>query len=106
MDKIEKAFMFSGLDDAEKKIVVDAMAEHNAITGEVVIKEGDEGDSLYVVGSGTLTCSKVFKGQSAPTKLKVYQPGEAFGELALLYNAPRAATITSDGECVLYALDR
>ena len=82
------------------------MAEHHAITGEVVIKEGDEGDSLYVVGKGTLTCSKVFKGQSAPTILKKYQPGEAFGELALLYNAPRAATITSDGETVLYALDR
>lgn len=56
--------MFSGLDESEKQIVVDAMQEQNAITGEVVIKEGDEGDSLYVVGSGTLTCSKVFKGQS------------------------------------------
>jgi len=98
--------MFSGLDEPEKLIVVDAMAEHHAITGEVVIKEGDEGDSLYVVGSGTLTCTKVFKGSNTPTKLKVYKPGEAFGELALLYNAPRAATITSDGECVLYALDR
>lgn len=64
MDKIQNAFMFSGLDESEKQIVVDAMQEQNAITGEVVIKEGDEGDSLYVVGSGTLTCSKVFKGQS------------------------------------------
>ena len=41
MDKIEKSFMFSALDDQEKQIVVDAMAEHHAITGEVVIKEGD-----------------------------------------------------------------
>lgn len=106
MDKIEKAFMFSGLDAAEKQIIVDAMAEHHAITGEVIIREGDEGDSLYVVGTGTLTCSKVFKGQTTPTVLKKYQPGEAFGELALLYNAPRAATITSDGEAILYALDR
>jgi cAMP-dependent protein kinase regulator len=40
------------------------------------------------------------------THLKVYQPGEAFGELALLYNAPRAATIIAKTECVLFSLDR
>ena len=98
--------MFSGLDEKEKQIVVDAMQEKLTSAGEVVIKEGDEGDSLYVVGSGTLSCTKVFKGQTSPTHLKKYEAGEAFGELALLYNAPRAATITADGECVLYALDR
>jgi len=106
MDKIEKSFMFSGLDDKEKLVVVDAMEEKKSFKGEVVIKEGDEGESLYVVASGTLSCTKVFKGQNDPTFLKRYEPGEAFGELALLYNAPRAATITSDGDSTLYALDR
>ena len=38
--------------------------------------------------------------------MKTYQPGEAFGELALLYNAPRAATITANEPCVLWKLDR
>jgi len=38
--------------------------------------------------------------------LKVYQPGEAFGELALLYMAPRAATITANEDCTLFKLDR
>jgi len=61
---------------------------------------------LYVVAQGTLTCTKVFPGQTQPTTLKKYEPGEAFGELALLYNAPRAATITADDECLLYSLDR
>lgn len=105
-DKIDKAFMFSGLDDSEKQIVIDAMEEKKAFKNEAVIKEGDDGDVLYVVGSGTLSCTKIFKGNTDPTFLKKYEAGEAFGELALLYNAPRAATITADEECLLYALDR
>jgi len=38
--------------------------------------------------------------------LKTYKPGESFGELALLYNAPRAASIKSNNNSVLFALDR
>lgn len=75
--------------------------------GEAVIKQGDDGDNLYVVETGTLECTKKFKADDAkPTFLKDYQPGEAFGELSLLYNAPRAANITAKTDCELWALDR
>lgn len=98
--------MFSGLSEKEKIIVIDAMDEKQALKGETVIKEGQEGDCLFVLAQGTCSCTKVFPGNTDPTFLKRYQPGEAFGELALLYNAPRAATITSDDESLLYVLDR
>ena len=61
---------------------------------------------MYVVDSGNLMCTKVFPGNSEPTFLTRYQSGDAFGELALLYNAPRAATITANDDCLLWKLDR
>jgi len=104
--KLNLSFMFSALDDKDKGVVIDAMIEHQVKVNEVVIKEGDQGDCLYVVDSGNLMCTKVFPGSDEPTFLTRYQSGDAFGELALLYNAPRAATITANDDCLLWKLDR
>jgi cAMP-dependent protein kinase regulator len=82
------------------------MDEKKVNKGDFVIREGEDGDCLYVIEQGSYKCTKVFKGNKEPTYLKTYQPGEAFGELALLYNAPRAATIFADEPGVLYVLDR
>ena len=61
---------------------------------------------MFLVGEGKLDCHRVMKLGSKPTFLKNYEPGDAFGELALLYNAPRAATITAVTDSILYSLDR
>lgn len=98
--------MFNALEEKEFEIVVDSIEEVKVPHGNVIIKEGDEGDCMYVVESGTLTCTKHFKGHAERTFLKEYHPGEGFGELALLYNAPRAATITAKTDAVIWKLDR
>lgn len=60
-----------------------------------------------MVDSGELDCFKEIPGSKEVKFLRKYRPGEAFGELALLYNAPRAASIKCVSEdCVLFALDR
>lgn len=104
--RLNESFMFSYLSDGDKNIVLDAMAEENYSKGDVVIKEGDDGDVLYVVESGIYKCTKIFPGSKEPTYLTKYEQGAAFGELALLYNAPRAATITCTESGTLYSLDR
>ena len=98
--------MFNALEPREFEIVVDSIEEVKVQPGDAIIKEGDKGDCMYVVEQGTFACTKVFKGQSAPTHLKDYHPGDGFGELALLYNAPRAATITAKTPGVVWRLDR
>lgn len=100
------AFMFQALDEKEKAQVIDAMAECTFKQDEVVIKQGDDGDVLYVVDSGELNCSKVFNEEEGEKFLKTYVAGESFGELALLYNCPRAATIKANTDSVLFSLDR
>ena len=71
-DRLAMAFMFSALDPKEKQIVVDAMSERKAVAGDVIIKQGEEGDALYVVESGTLSCFKLFAGKTEQTFLKKY----------------------------------
>jgi len=98
--------MFSSLDEIEKEIVVNAMEEKKYKAGEFVIKQGEDGEELFVVESGKLSCHKKFAQDNEPKFLKDYVPGEAFGELALLYNAPRAATIRAAEDSILWSLDR
>lgn len=107
MARLNQAFMFKALEDKDRDIVLNAMEECRYNVGDSVIEQGADGDVLYVVDEGQLDCFKRFNRDSdEETYLKTYEPGESFGELALLYNAPRAATIRAKTEAVLFSLDR
>ncbi|CAD8203193.1 unnamed protein product [Paramecium pentaurelia] len=104
-EKLAQSFMFSELDEHDLRIVINAMEVIQCKKGDIIIKQGDDGDNLYIVDEGTLDCSRLKAGQDS-IHLKTYKPGESFGELALLYNSPRAATIVAEENCVLFSLDR
>jgi cAMP-dependent protein kinase regulator len=57
--------------------VIDALEEFTIESGQTIIKEGDEGDMLFVVSSGEYECSKIINCQEK--YLKTYLSGEAFG---------------------------
>lgn len=102
--KLSTSFMFVALDDKDKEIVIEAMKECSFPAKSEVIKQGADGSELFIVDIGILSCYKNIKGEEK--YLKDYHPGEAFGELALLYNAPRAATIIAKTDSILWSLDR
>ena len=72
--------------------------------GKEIIREGEAGDMLYVIASGEYECTKMINGKS--TYLKTYKAGELFGELSLMYNAKRAASIKCSKPGTIFALDR
>ncbi|KAJ3201532.1 hypothetical protein HDU67_001236 [Dinochytrium kinnereticum] len=102
---IKNNFLFRSCDEEQYTDVVNAMSEKRVAKGEEVITQGGIGDYFYVVETGTLDVFVARSGQ-APVWVADYGPGGSFGELALMYNAPRAATITATDDCVLWALDR
>lgn len=104
--RLAEIFMFQSLDEKSFQVIVDSMAIVTYKKGDYVIKQGDRGDHLYVVDSGAMDCYKLFPEEKEPKLVRNYVPGEVFGELALLYNAPRAASVQAADDCTLLSLDR
>jgi len=103
--RLLESFMFSNLDKKDLKVVIDAMEVKDFEEGKTIIKQGDDGAELFLVGEGLLQCFKEIKGKE-DLYLRDYEHGDSFGELALLYNCPRAATIRAKTKSTLYSLDR
>merc|ERR1719438_144271 len=95
-EALEGNFVFADLSKKEIKTLVDAFEEFDVPAGTNIIEQGDVGDFFYVIASGNVNFvvdgKKVGKGKS----------GGSFGELALLYNCPRAATCTAKDDCKLW----
>jgi len=105
MDTLRRSFLFQSLEDADLQVV--AMAMRGPIPlepGYRIIQEGQSGDHLYIVQDGVLDCAKVIDG--AERVVKTCGQGDLFGELALLYNCPRAASVVSRTESTVWELDR
>jgi cAMP-dependent protein kinase regulator len=102
---VSSSFLFSALNKDQMKAVVGAMAEKKVQAGEVIIEQGADGDFFYVIDSGDYEVWKKI-GAADPQKVFAYEGKGSFGELALMYNCPRAATVKASTEGVLWALDR
>ena len=102
---VQQNILFRNFKSEEHHKIVDAFEFMNAKAGEIVIKQGDSGEYFYIVESGKLD---VFM-ESCGLRIKVGRTlgeGDYFGELALMYNTPRAATVISTEPSNLWRIDR
>ena len=112
-----KSPVFSELNFDVLKNIIDAMEEKNVPAVTDVVKQGDLEESFYFVAEGQLECKMQFTQitqegnrkkveKFEPKLVRIYNPGDYFGELSLLYHTPRRGTIRAITDVKLYTLNR
>ena len=101
---LRKLSPFATLSRSELRVVDSLLHERRYLKGEIVFDEGEEGQALYAIISGrVLVCRQ---GEPETGRIAELDAGVAFGELALLDNAPRSAQTRAAEDCVLASLSR
>jgi cAMP-dependent protein kinase regulator len=101
---LKNNFLFSSLDDEASSDLINAMSAKTFAAGETLMNQGDDGDYFYIVESGEAHIFVKIEGEQK--KVKECTAGDSFGELALMYNAPRAATVKAVTDLQTWAVDR
>lgn len=102
---LKRNCLFETIDPEQIDSCIEMMWKIEISSGETPIKQGSIGDYFYVIESGTF---EILVKDDKGFTLSAAQigPSNSFGELALMYNAPRAATVRALQDCVVWVLDR
>lgn len=101
LDKsLSENFIFGDLSRREKSMLIKAMQKQEVKKGETIIKQGEQGDFFYILESGKIDF--IADGKDVGS----CGSGGSFGELALLYDSPRAATCMAGEDSKLWKVDQ
>ncbi len=101
---VKNILLFKTVDPKQREVLLKSFFRREVVEEELIIKQGDEGDNFYVIDSGKYD---IFIEGDKDRKLVASLDGKgSFGELALLYNCPRAATIIATSDGALWCLDQ
>lgn len=104
-DAVEGVARFWELSDGERQALSSRLKEERRAAGEVIIRQGDAGETFYLVKSGTVEVT-VGMPDGAEHLAARLSAGDYFGEIALVKNVPRTATVRALSDCSLLTLDR
>jgi CRP-like cAMP-binding protein len=88
--------LFSELDPEDLQRIAVTAQERLFPAGEALVREGDFGDELIVIVEGTVRVTKLY--DETERFLRNYGAGDHIGELAVLRDRPRAATVVAEGD--------
>ena len=102
--QIRQLGLFSTLKARELRIIDDLLQERRYLKDEIIFDEGEEGQTLYIVLSGSVLICR--QGEPVTGRIAEVPEGVLFGELALLDGSPRSAQARAAEDCVLASLSR
>jgi len=97
--------LFNGLPSTHLRRVVDIGVEEQYKGGATIFPEGEPGDKFYVIVEGAVRISRIVPGMGEEA-LAVLRPGNYFGEMSLIDDAPRSATAMCHERCRLFVINR
>lgn len=97
--------LFKDLADSHLDALSQRLTERRLRKGEVLFRDGDPGDELFLIREGIIVISKPVLGRVEQVLARL-GAGEFFGEMALFDRAPRSATVQAEVDAVLLSLDR
>lgn len=97
--------LFSGLPTAHLRRVVDIGGEEQHRSSATIFAEGEPGDKFYLIIEGAVRISRIVPGMGEEA-LAVLRPGNYFGEMSLIDDAPRSATAVCHEKCRLFVIHR
>lgn len=106
---LDKLDLFQTFNDYEKNKIADGFKRFDVAQGTYIITEGDDGDearNFFIIEKGTAFATKKFLEDQPPARVKNYEPGDYFGEKALIQQCPWAANVIAETDCSLLSLDR
>lgn len=96
--ELESISLFSGLDANERAIIADLLTVETYENGLTIVREGEVGYVFYVLKKGRAEVSH------EGSLLKVLDPGDFFGEIAILGDGKRSTTVTARGDVAVWAM--
>ena len=99
----ELSILFEGFEDRDILQLLNAYGYERFKRGGVIFREGDAGTKIYFIVSGAVEVSKGTDEQKVV--IGILGPGDALGEMAIISQEPRSATLTAITSCVLFSID-
>jgi CRP-like cAMP-binding protein/di/tricarboxylate transporter len=106
MDLLSGVDVFASLDRVDLARLAAYLEPRRFADGEVVFHQGEIGDSLYIVTDGRVCVYSVATDSGTQTEFATLGPGQYFGEIALILNEPRTASVRAIGEVEVLVLER